>query len=210
MFRYKKGVSSWPLSHIRNYEPARNPADMERSDKPQLPIDPIDPSLPGNPRYMVNLIELERDKEYLRDSVFWVMFRNTILVDTFDDAQKVKEYLVSRKSRQNVPTIFTLAGDILESSGILNPKKRKDGPCDLEFGEMPGTKESEYKRSEKDLRTIQKLSALCDTRDREQSRLQDMERRDVEVQEKRVLIQELKLQLQALGINTDGSPSQVL
>ena len=65
--------------------------------------------------------------------------------------------------------------------------------------------QNRYKRYDRDLKAIEKLVVLCDTRDKEQSSLQELERRGVEVEEKRAEIETLRQQLQALGINTDGS-----
>jgi hypothetical protein len=57
----------------------------ERNDR-QLPLPPFSDAVAGNPVYMINLLQLDPSKEYLRDSLFFSLFRQGVLLDDLDAA----------------------------------------------------------------------------------------------------------------------------
>jgi hypothetical protein len=69
--------------------------------------------------FQVNLIQLRPEHERLRDSVFWAVFKNAILVDDLESAIKYRKYLTDEK--RSCPVIYTLAGDRMETHGMLDP-----------------------------------------------------------------------------------------
>ena len=45
---------------------------------------------PGHPQYLVNMVKLAPDKEHFRDTIFWNIFRNSILFDTIETANQFR------------------------------------------------------------------------------------------------------------------------
>ena len=83
--------------------------EAERLSK-KLPLPPLLGDATGNPRYMVNIIQLRPDNERLRDSIFHAIFGRNVLIDTLNDAV---EY--TKKCGSNpAPNFFTLTGDTLK------------------------------------------------------------------------------------------------
>ena len=66
--------------------------------------------------YLIELIQLPKQYEYLRDTLFFNIFGMTILVDTLDDAVAYRKLLISEK-KSRFPKIITRQGDILPSNG---------------------------------------------------------------------------------------------
>lgn len=90
---YRQGVKTISLDTISKFKigggRGRERNYRELSEL-QLPLPAFDPSIPGNPEYMVNILKLDKDKEYLRDSIFFQMFRSAILFDDMDTAAAYK------------------------------------------------------------------------------------------------------------------------
>jgi hypothetical protein len=85
----------------------------------------------------VNVISLEPDKEDLRDTLFYSLFGNAILFNTFNDALVYRKYLVTMKVKP--PMMFSLSGDKISASAVLDPGPSGRPPDSFEFlfGEQP-------------------------------------------------------------------------
>jgi hypothetical protein len=86
---------------------------------------------PGNPRYLVNLVQLNRDQEYLRDTLLYNNFQRSLLFDDLESAMAYRAYLV----RINIspPLIFTMEGERISARAVLNPSPSGKCPADMDF-----------------------------------------------------------------------------
>ena len=97
----------------------------------------------------VNLIDLPTDKEFLRDSVFYRIFKDIIVMDTYKHASKFWNSLVELPddlALAEMPTIYTLDGTRIKSDGTLQLRKEGVNTADLSyaFGEMSPLQLEEY------------------------------------------------------------------
>ena len=116
--------------------------DQNRDPRNRLVMIPA----PGNPVYLVNLIQLPKKHERLRDSLFYNMYRNNMLFDDVESANAYRKYLLDKKhaltkvaqtrdgqgagsgsNRSGAtvpppPTIFTRDGFKIAADGLMNPR----------------------------------------------------------------------------------------
>ena len=85
-----------------------------------LPLPSLN-EVPGHPQYLINLIRLQPQLEYLRDTLFYAIYKDSLLFDTLDSALNYKRKCF-QQNRQ-VGNLYTLQGDRILSNGILNPDK---------------------------------------------------------------------------------------
>ncbi len=87
----------------------------------------------GNPRYLVNIIQLPPEKEYLRNKVFRLIFRESILFERFDHAVGYR-----KKTKDSSANLYSLDGLRILSNGLYDPARNKL-PKDLKdiFGALP-------------------------------------------------------------------------
>lgn len=100
----------------------RNAAEMQARALPLPPVfDSVSKQTPeGNPEYLVNLVRLPAALEHLRDTVFYNIYKNSLLFDDVRTANVYRKTLLARKAQ--VPTIFTRDGNKIGSEGVLNPR----------------------------------------------------------------------------------------
>jgi len=67
----------------------------------------------------VNIIQLDDSKEHLRDSVFFSIFRKSLIFDDFELAAQYRKQL--RAEGSSPPTLYTRRGDRITSDGLFNP-----------------------------------------------------------------------------------------
>ncbi len=79
----------------------------------------------------MNILVLEPDYEYLRDTLFYNIFGNAIMFDNFKDALEYRKTLV--KANQRPPTLFTLAGEKISQNAVLDPSGNARLPNHLEY-----------------------------------------------------------------------------
>ena len=98
----------------------------------------------GNPRYAVNLIELDDKHEYLRELVFYNIFQRTVIIENLEAALKYRKLLIAQKIKP--PPVYTLSGERITSDGVLNPQRNNKIPNELSvvFGQQPIKTTSEY------------------------------------------------------------------
>jgi hypothetical protein len=109
----------------------RNAAEL--ADK-KLPLPELR-NIPGNPRYLVNLIQLHDADERFRDTVFWTLFKRGLLFDDMTTALNYRRDLV--RERKSIPIILTMDGNKLASDGLMNPLNRMPaGPLPTMFGQL--------------------------------------------------------------------------
>ena len=162
---YDKKVKSWSLSRMKKFRKpdgsSRNDADMKQR---ALPLQKIS-GLAGSPRYVVNMIELENENEYLRDSLFFAIFDRTIL---FADSESALAY--QRKIfdlGQRPPTLLTMKGDKFRGDGMFDPnlQVRNDKEPQVMFGEQPYRKREDYTNLKIEVEIADNLMSLVQRRD---------------------------------------------
>src|SRR5690606_33524002 len=83
------GVHTWAIDQMSPFSVYEGPSGEARYRNEQekarqmLPIKELS-RVPGNPQYLVNLIKLAPEKEGLRDTVFWNIFRMALLFDNLE------------------------------------------------------------------------------------------------------------------------------
>lgn len=125
-----------------------------------LPIDlPHPPSgFRSRIRFAVNLLELTQENAYLRGTLFYSIFGNTIVLSDLEHGQRYREHLIA--SHHRCPAILTMEGDLIAADGLMDPNRKC--PSSLAqlrftFGEYPVTESPEY---QKQLTTIRQLNDL--------------------------------------------------
>ena len=113
----------------------------------------------GNPRLMVNMIQLDQDFEHLRDTVFYSIYGKALLFDSLDDAAEYRKYLVQQ--RIPPPMMYSISGERFTSQGILDPRQGKM-PKELPFiyGEQNPARSSDYSFLVKELEIVGDLNEL--------------------------------------------------
>ena len=107
-----------------------------RTESNYLPPFPSD--VAGNPKHMLNLIELEDDDLNLRSTVFYSIFKGKMLIDTNGDAERYIAQLHSR-GVLDIPTIYTMEGCRYRSDGLFTPKDCIPAELNFVFGEPQNT-----------------------------------------------------------------------
>ena len=91
--------------------------------------------IPGNPRYMINILQLSPENEHLRDTLFWDLLRNTILIDDFPSAIKYRREFI--RENRSPPSIYTMNGDRLDSTAVFLPSTPfNEGTLSFVFGQL--------------------------------------------------------------------------
>eukprot|EP01051_Picozoa_sp_SAG22_P009299 SAG22_NODE_766_length_7392_cov_4.700123_2_plen_1726_part_00 len=127
----------------------RNEAELQEGRLPEKgPLKFLSEQLPRGikaPRLMVNMLELPPEKEKYRDTVFWTLFKTSLMMDTLEDAQAYRQH--KTKQHQNCPTIFTKDGHTLANDGFLHAGSRLTERTRLPnvFGAMPVQQTTQYK-----------------------------------------------------------------
>lgn len=95
----------------------------------------------------VNMVELRKHEEHLRDTVFYTALGESLLFQDFESALAYASEC--RRQGTRLPPLYTLKGERVDPSGALNPAKGQGNiPDDLPyvFGQLPST-ESEDGRN---------------------------------------------------------------
>ncbi|GAB5033194.1 structural maintenance of chromosomes flexible hinge domain-containing protein 1-like [Nannochloropsis oceanica] len=113
----QRDVTVYSLQDTEEFRSRDKTREQILKDK-RLPLPPIDAKF--NYRgHAVNMIVLREEDEHLRQSVFWSMFSNTVILGTEDDALAYREYCKHRGIRR--PTILCYQdGRRLRASGPLD------------------------------------------------------------------------------------------
>lgn len=133
---FNLGAKSIALELIYPYQ--RNNTDRRRKILPY-------PKL-GDIRYVVNEVQLLTKDENLRESLFYDLFRQTIIFETMEEMNEFKQYCVQIKQRH--PMILVIKEGIKSSGGLLDPSNTLDKymernvkqgkpPIPYVFGSMP-------------------------------------------------------------------------
>eukprot|EP01035_Chromulina_nebulosa_P017835 gene17835-23447_t len=141
---YKQNIKNWPMDQINKFyiedrtreQPVTRTRNSDEIKTRQLPFPSLD-GYAGNPKYMVNLIQLEESEEYLRDSLFYSIYMKSILFDDMISATAYRKKLIELKKMP--PTIYTRNGEKISMEGILNPNKTNRLPPKLPYvyGQLP-------------------------------------------------------------------------
>jgi hypothetical protein len=127
---YAAGIKTMILDQLSPFV-IRKPSGTERRSeaeklKKKLPVGPHRPgkfknmeNIPGNPRMMINLLQLTPENEELRDTLFWNIFSSSILFDNLSAALDYRREIV--KAGLPIPFIYTVNGDRLDGTAMLSP-----------------------------------------------------------------------------------------
>lgn len=88
----------------------------------------------GNPKYLVNLINLPFEKEHLRDTLFYNIYKNSMLFDDMDTAfayRKAAMEKFKRRTGPKPPKIFTRDGYSIGTDGVRDPTASGRMPHEL-------------------------------------------------------------------------------
>lgn len=124
----------------------RSQAERSRGSLP-LPVPTVDPPemariAPGNPQYLVNIIRLKREDEYLRDSLFHAIFGTSILFDDMNSAGSYRRHCI--ENGINCSTLYTRDGGRIGAEGLMDPGDRIPESFSFVFGEQPLQHTKEY------------------------------------------------------------------
>ena len=168
---YKKKIKSWSITRMRKFSDNNGLRNAEAVKQQALPLPKIDHR--GNPRYLVNLIQLDAETEHLRDTLFYAIFDRALLFDDQESALAYQKKVIAEKKRP--PTIMTMQGDKFLPDGLLNPQSKMPERVPFVFGEQPPDGRTDCQSYEKQLATINILLPLCEVRDKAQMELQEIE-----------------------------------
>ena len=94
----------------------------------------------------MNLVQLRKSQEHLRDTVFWTGLGESLLFEDFESALAYASEC--RKQHTRLPPLYTIKGERVDPSGALNPTKGSGNiPDNLPyiFGQMPVADSEEFK-----------------------------------------------------------------
>ncbi len=193
---YKKNIKSWSMTRMQTFNGQYGNRKEEDVKQQQLPLPRVDH--PGNPRYLVNLIQLDAKSEYLRDNLFFAIFGTTLLFDDADTALSYQKYCLAQRTRP--PTVLTMQGDKFRPDGFLNPSHRMPERLPFVFGEQPPNSKSDFHSCENQLATIDGLLSLCDERDKVEYELHKLEGMEDEIETNNMQILEIKTRMEELRL----------
>eukprot|EP00605_Chrysophyceae_sp_TOSAG23-4_P001164 GSChrysophyteH1.ASY1.ANO1.1272.1 assembled CDS len=188
---YKKGIKSWCLSDMKTFKKEGSERTKTEKEMQSLPLAKL--SGKGNPRYCVNVIQLDREYEYLRDNLFWSIFSNSIIFDTTDDALDYKKRKISSGVRP--PLILTMEGDRFPADGIYDPNLKVPRNVQIMFGEQPPANREDTKKRQVEIDTAQTLMSLVKERDDIREKLNELRLREEEINSNvdRIRLLEIKM-----------------
>lgn len=174
-----------------NKRDGRRRSDEEKAQK-KLPLEEIVINVDGsrviprgNPRHMVNLIQLDSEMEHLRDTVFWAIYGYSILFNDFESAVDYRKQIVGKGGTS--PPIYTMTGHCIQSTGILDPKGSAM-PADLPyiFGEQDPVRSADYNILQKEVSILHDLCIMIEKRiqlkeEVDQVNIKDLDKRIAEL-----------------------------
>lgn len=139
---------------------SNNSNASENGRRPQLPsLVQIAQEIGGRPRYMLDVLQFDSGREDLRHKLFTNVFQNFILIDTLEQALELRRSL-RNKGAPRIPTIYTLSGDRIPSSGQLDPTNRIPNEISAIFGSQDPRLLPKYQSLQKLLVDIEKVKTL--------------------------------------------------
>lgn len=146
--------------------------------------------------FAVNLLEFTPRNAYLRGTLFYSVFSNTIVLSDLDHAQKYREHLL--KSHHRCPAILTMGGDVLAGDGLMDPNRRCPPRLDqlrYTFGELPPTEKPEYQTK---LNTLRKLNELRESTSEVNLVRQEVQQCEIDLKERQKMLQPRITQLEEM------------
>jgi hypothetical protein len=108
------------------------------------------------------MIKLQREREHLRDTLFYNIYQKSIIFDDMKSALAYRQALIRQEIQP--PTIYTLHGERITGNALLDPSANARLPSTMEFiyGEEPlgSTSRSEYNQSEREIELLDDIIAL--------------------------------------------------
>jgi hypothetical protein len=199
---YAENFRSWPINMITKFaivtaNGRRQRTNAEMASR-KLPLTTLSLDR-GNPEYMVNMLHLSPEHEHLRDNVFWNIYKQTVVVDTMDDAIALRKIMVAKNTSS---AIFTRRGERLGFDGVMDPGKDSKLPKELPFvyGGPPPQKSGEVVAIEQDLATLGAATELIKMKEALTRKNAELQALAAERREDEVKIEDLKRQLGEFGL----------
>jgi chromosome segregation ATPase len=192
---FKKNIRCWSLTRMKTFSGSNGQHKKTDTSKAELPLPQINHE--GNPRYLVNIIQLDPEHEYLRDTLFFAIFDRTLLFDTAESALSYQKKMID--SKQRPPTIVTMEGDKFSPDGMLNPSAKMPRKLPFVFGELPLVRNNSARSFEGQLATLKRLLVLVEQRDVADSKFRQLQDEYDEINRARSEISSIQKQLAELG-----------
>lgn len=153
---FPENVKIWPLDQLPIIYLKKRSVEEKKKQQLSLEIEwKLNKSLPlGNPKLLVNLIQLDQDNEDLRESIFYSIFENSLLFDDNISAKAYRDWFLQH-GRGSMPDIFTKEGVKFDRRGIIW-RRNVDDPTELQyiFGEQNPVDSSEFRNLKRELDDI--------------------------------------------------------
>ena len=186
---YEKKVKAWSVERMRTFKKPdgslRNNAEIEQQ---ALPLPKISGS--GNPRYVVNMIQLEKENEYLRDKLFFSIFDRTLLFDDRESALAYQKKMFDLGQRP--PTLLTMKGDKFRGDGLFDPSLQVLKEPQVMFGEQPYQKREDYTNFKVEVETTDNLMRLVYRRDEAAQKIEEFDGMQADIDSDIARIDELE------------------
>jgi hypothetical protein len=173
-----------------------------------LPLPPLEGYNGPPPRYMINMLKLDSANENLRDSLFWHMFSNTLLFDDFASATTYRKILVQQ--RRLTPSMYTLTGERLMKDALFTPGNKIPKNLSNVYGEQNLSTTDDYNVCLRDLKQLEALIPLLETREELQARVNRLLTPSNDVVMAQQEIDRLQQELDDLGMGQTRVQTQVV
>jgi len=161
----KSNTKAWALDQMTKFEVDtrgqkrfRNEAE---SASQQLPLPPPATFMGITPAYMVNFIQLSREHEHLRDSLFWTIYKWGLVFDNYVDALRYRKCFI--ESRRSQPPAMYCADGKRVLDGMVGDRANNDMPKALScvYGAQAGDHTDEYRKLQADVAVAKVLYAFA-------------------------------------------------
>ena len=105
-----------------------------------LPLTPSLEGIPGNPRYAVNMLKLPTKDEGKRETIFYHIYRKTLVFDTMVNAlDYVAKCMVERQDLEEPPfhAVYTMDGHRIGTNGIIDMRNKIPSKLPVMYGQGP-------------------------------------------------------------------------
>ena len=196
-------VPVYTLQDVEEFRASRDKTREQIIADRRLPLPPVDARF--NYRgHAVNQIILRPEDEHLRQSVFYSIFSNTIILDTEDDALAYREHCKQRNLRRCTVMCYK-DGRRLRSGGPLDALDRFKDARGLEFifGGQDPKETPEFQAKLKAKEKVEGLFLVYNDLEQAKAEL-EASKEDAEMQKQEARAVEMERQLQSVMGNRSG------
>ena len=183
----------------------KRPRSEEEVKAQTLPLKKLNPPgkrVAGNPEYVINLLKLDRKHEKLRDTIFWTICRDNILIDDLETAMLHRRESI--RLGQSLSTYYTRTGERLGSDGILNPNvkmpQNPDQRLEYIFGGQSPVSSHDFTEINDDILIIEELEAAIQRKHETLAEYEDIDSIDEAIGALETAIQGINDELSSLQV----------